>query len=516
MKRLFAWLLAVCLLCTGCGVIRDAKGVGEKVPVRTLDISRIDSMGSTKKAAVYFLNSDSLTLTADLRLLNVQQDINPAEAAVEALLLGPSNASLTSVAPDGMTLDFIEFSNGVANVYLRYDGLPMPGDGKYIMEMAIANTIVDILGATAVNVFYNGLREGFQGYPSGPLKKQTGRVDEAYKNAKAKFLPAETAETEPNAPLPAPAPTEEAEPVEQGPRPVDLSTVLYFVSASGDYILPEVRTVTYMTTEAGDNTAAYVSAVIDELKKGPKNTGAMSSPVPSGASLESEPVMTDNGDGTRNVALHFDSLPSGSAYTGSGGMMLSYAAIVYSITGFVPGVSEVNMYADGAPVTVSMGSGGAGARRSDFFGYIGSSAPLYFQYANSGLLLEVPRSMEQGKTWSALARVRALMRGPQTGDGASVTTVQYTGMTEDGILSVNVAGDTAYVNLSDDFKQACDGLSAKNEMLLVYAIVNTVTAMDGITKVQFLVEGEQTETLAGHLCISDPFVRNYGIIKNGA
>lgn len=504
----------MCLLCAGCGVIRDAKGVGASVPVSTLDTNRLDSMGSTKKAAVYFLNSDSLTLTADLRLLNVQQDINPAEAAVKALLQGPSNDSLTSVAPDGMTLDFIEFSNGVANVYLRYDGLPMPGDGKYIMEMAIANTIVDLLGATAVNVFYNGLRDGFQGHPSAPLKKQTGRVDEAYKSAKARYLPAETAEAEPNAPSPTPPP-EETEPVEEGPRPADISTVLYFVSASGDYILPEVRTVTYMTAPSGDNTAAYVSAIIDELKKGPKNTGTMNSPVPSGASLESEPAVVDNGDGTRNVALHFDSLPSGSVYTGSGGMLLSYAAIVYSITGFVPGVSEVSLYADGAPVTVSAGSGD-GARRSDFFGYIGSSAPLYFQYANSGLLLEVSRSMEQGKIWSALARVRALMRGPQTGDGANVTTVQYTGMTEDGILSVNVAGDTAYVNLSDDFKQACDGLSAKNEMLLVYAIVNTVTAMDGISKVQFLVESEQTATLAGHLCISDPFVRNYGIIKNGA
>jgi spore germination protein GerM len=53
-------------------------------------------------------------------------------------------------------------------------------------------------------------------------------------------------------------------------------------------------------------------------------------------------------------------------------------------------------------------------------------------------------------------------------------------------------------------------------MLLVYAIVNTVTAMDGINKAQFLVEGAQTDTLGGHLCISDPFLRNYGIIKNGS
>jgi hypothetical protein len=37
--------------------------------------------------------------------------------------------------------------------------------------------------------------------------------------------------------------------------------------------------------------------------------------------------------------------------------------------------------------------------------------------------------------------------------------------------------------------------------------------MDGINKVQFLVEGKQADTLAGVICISDPFLKNYGIIK---
>lgn len=504
--------LAVCLLLSGCGVIQDATGVGGEVPVSTLDLSGIDSMVSTKKAAVYFLNSDSHSLTADLRLLSVQQDTNPAQAAVQALLKGPSNNSLTGVAPEGMTLDFIELSNGVANVYLIYDGLPMEAEKKYTLELAIAYTVVDILGATSVNVFYNGLREGFQGYPSAPLKKQPGNVDEAYANARAKYLPAETADTEGSSVL-SPSPTPKDTPADtQEPKPIEINTVLYFVAASGDYILPEVRTITYQTTGTGSDTAACIAAIIDELKKGPKNTGTMKSPVMSATTLATSPVVISNDDLTCDIELHFNAMPTDSAYAGSKDMQLSLAALVYSITGFVPNAREVRFFAGSTPITT--GTGNDSAKRSDFYGYVGSSAPLYFQYANSGLLLEVSRSMEQGKTWSALERVRALMRGPQTGDGSSVTTIQYTGMTENGILSVNVTGDTAYVNLSDAFKEACDGLSAKNEMLLVYAIVNTVTAIDGINKVQFLVEGEQSDTLAGHLCISDAFLRNYGIIKN--
>ncbi len=513
MRRLSACVLAVCMLLSGCGVIQDSKGAGREVPVSTLDLAGMDTMLSTKKAAVYFLNSESHTLTADLRLLNVKQDKNPAEAAVQALLKGPSNNSLSSVAPEGMTLDFIEFSNGVANVYLKYDGQPVAADQKYVLEMAIANTVVDLLGATSVNVFYNGLREGLLGYPYGPLKKQTGSVDEAYASAKAKYPLAEGTSTEGS---PVPSPTSnlsdtEATPAE--PKTVDINTVLYFISASGDYILPEVRTITYNITGMGSDAAGYVSAIIDELKKGPKNADVMRSPVTAATALSGTPTVISNDDLTFDIELHFNAMPADSVYTGSKDMELSFAALVYSITGFVPNAREIRFFAGSTPLNTG---GGEGTRRSDFYGYVGSSAPLYFQYANSGLLLEVSRSMEQGKIWSALERVRALMRGPQTGDGSSVTTIQYTGMTEKDILSVNVAGDSAYVNLSEGFKEACNGLSEKNEMLLVYAIVNTVTAMDGINKVQFLVDGEQADTLAGHLCIADPFLRNYGIIKNGS
>ena len=41
----------------------------------------------------------------------------------------------------------------------------------------------------------------------------------------------------------------------------------------------------------------------------------------------------------------------------------------------------------------------------------------------------------------------------------------------------------------------------------MYAIVNTITAMDGISKVQFLIEGKQTQTLSGTLCLADPFLK---------
>ena len=121
--------------------------------------------------------------------------------------------------------------------------------------------------------------------------------------------------------------------------------------------------------------------------------------------------------------------------------------------------------------------------------------------------------MEQGSTWSAKRRVFEILRGPLAGDTESAWPVMPSGVSQDDILSVSTYEDTLYVDISSSFKDACAGMSAKNEMLLVYSIVNTLTAMDGIIKVQFLVEAEQTDTLAGTICISDPFLKNFGIIK---
>ena len=80
---------------------------------------------------------------------------------------------------------------------------------------------------------------------------------------------------------------------------------------------------------------------------------------------------------------------------------------------------------------------GDGIQRSDFVGlYLGSSALLYFDDSNSDLLLPVSRSMEQGKTWSARARVLELLRGPLKGDGDDVLPVMPPGVTDADILSV--------------------------------------------------------------------------------
>ena len=501
-RRLFAAALATCLLLGGCSVIRDQNEAGAHVPSSILDLSANEYTGRVEKsAAIYYLNATSGTLTAQPLPLVIGQDANPAEIAVQQLLAGPYNDQLARVAPDGMRLEDIECSRDVANVYLAYDGEPMTARQKYILELALANTVTDMLGTTYTCIFYNGVQTGFSGFPYAPLQKHTGSVEDAWRQASAKYMP------------PA-VPDEEAaggdalpEPQEEMTQTVEIPTVLYFVSTDGAYILPEVRDVQY-TCNAQFTDGDYAQKLIAELVFGPQDTAAMESPFADDLTLIDPPTLSENAEGEMQLTLNFSRLPTKHDFSDADDEMLSFAALIYTITGFVPGVERIQVSVRGTQIEAG------GMRRQDYTGYMGGSAPLYFADKSSDLLLVVSRSMEQGKTWSARERVLQILRGPLSSDGDNAWPVMPSGVTQDDILSVNVYNDTAYVDLSQHFKDACAGLSPKNEMLLVYSIVNTVTAMDGTTKVQFLVEGAQTTQLAGHLCISDPFIKNYGIIKS--
>ena len=49
--------------------------------------------------------------------------------------------------------------------------------------------------------------------------------------------------------------------------------------------------------------------------------------------------------------------------------------------------------------------------------------------------------------------------------------------------------------------------------MLVYSIVNTLTEMPTIRRVQFFRAGQSIEKLSGYLYMTTPFMRNPGIIK---
>lgn len=80
------------------------------------------------------------------------------------------------------------------------------------------------------------------------------------------------------------------------------------------------------------------------------------------------------------------------------------------------------------------------------------------------------------------------------------------------LRSITIKDGIAYVDFNDKLIKNNTGGSA-SEILLVGAIVNTLTEFHSIEKVQILVEGKKIDTISGHMDISEPLSRSEKIIK---
>ena len=75
------------------------------------------------------------------------------------------------------------------------------------------------------------------------------------------------------------------------------------------------------------------------------------------------------------------------------------------------------------------------------------------------------------------------------------------------VLSLKIdKNGTAYADFSKEL--AKKGQGSYGEMMLCYAITNTLTEFQEIKRVQILVEGKKVITLSGHMDVEDPLERN--------
>ena len=189
--------------------------------------------------------------------------------------------------------------------------------------------------------------------------------------------------------------------------------------------------------------------------------------------------------------------------------------ICYTLTGFLPRLDGVALYIGGELVRdLTMPDGTAWhaedgvLRRKELSAFVADVLRVYYPTADGSGLATVYRPVAQRYRNSARALLRELMRDPE--DEALVPALPA-GITDADIIGIAISGDTALINVTQAFADACDGMDAVEERNLIYAIVNTITELQGVTRVRFYVDGEQTE-LAGHLFLPGEFLRNSGLI----
>lgn len=137
----------------------------------------------------------------------------------------------------------------------------------------------------------------------------------------------------------------------------------------------------------------------------------------------------------------------------------------------------------------------------------GQTLTLYFGDKEAMYLEpEVRVVPKNGRSLAELA-VLELIKGPSE-EGHSVVIPPET-----RLLGVKVKDEIAYVDFSQEFKTKHWGGSA-GELMTIFSVTNTLTELEGINKVQFLIEGKRTETLAGHFALNEPVSRDASLIRN--
>lgn len=80
------------------------------------------------------------------------------------------------------------------------------------------------------------------------------------------------------------------------------------------------------------------------------------------------------------------------------------------------------------------------------------------------------------------------------------------------LLSVQVVDGIAYVNFSKEFQTRHWGGSA-GETFTLYSVINSLAKLEGIQKVQFLLEGKKMATLAGHIETTEPMAPQWNLVQ---
>ena len=178
------------------------------------------------------------------------------------------------------------------------------------------------------------------------------------------------------------------------------------------------------------------------------------------------------------------------------------------------GVDAILVYINGETVTDNGGrafglmrpalfANNAGQDEDD---YRVSEIRLFFANESGTRLTEVTKTVRDSNNVQPERTVmRELIAGPSSPKAYAVVPQGVS------VLSVNTRDGVCYLNLDDAF---VTGMEAGRETLAVYAIVNSLTSLDGIDKVQFSINGETNVTLGlSKLSLAEPFAFNIDIVE---
>lgn len=273
---------------------------------------------------------------------------------------------------------------------------------------------------------------------------------------------------------------------------------LYFANQEMNNLVVEKRVID------ADKLDEVVEKVVEELLKGPSNSASRTV-----FAKNTKLLGIDVSDGIANVKFNNAYFPDGEK---SNAMeLLSRYSLVNTLCD-IDGIHKVKIFIDGVELTNSLGVPVGPLGKEDILlnSTISQNSKneiltLYFPDKSMEYLFAEKRDVTLIDNSVEKTIVHELIKGTSEGE-------LFSGIPQSTkVLSVETKDGICFVNLSSHFvNEHADGSTL--EAFSVYSIVNSLTEIDGINSVQFLIEGKKDGALK-HIVFDVPFERNESYIK---
>ncbi|MBE7054218.1 MAG: hypothetical protein E7391_08095 [Ruminococcaceae bacterium] len=265
---------------------------------------------------------------------------------------------------------------------------------------------------------------------------------------------------------------------------------LYFSNKEKTDLKVEMRKV-----KNNDNELKFYENLIKELLNGPTDS-SLSNIIPKGTKLIS--LQKSDEKVTINLSSHYH-------FSKNTDNILARHSIAKTLFEFEK-ISAVEILVEGKKLTDSSGKDISLIEKSkQVTGVSGTDAQIiniitYFTNADGMYLVPEVRQVKLTENSLEKAIINELIDGPQNSD--------YLPVIPQGtkLLSVETKEKICFVNFSKEFITKSVGGST-GESMTVYAIVNSLTELDNIDKVQFMVEGNKIDNNS-HFDFYEPIERD--------
>lgn len=453
-------------------------------------------------AKLFFLTSaDSNMLQPEERTIVVQHGQNRAEAVLEALLQGPVDRALRSIISKEAKILYqrMELSGDTCLVYFT-------GDSPYeepVMraKAAIAATMQAAIGCRYTDLYLENVQIGSKNRPLGALESPGTNVN-VITLQKPPVLSEDPSEM-------VVADNREA--------------ILYYSDRRQNLLCCAVKTIAYQNNTNISDILAMLLAALTEAPQG--NAGYL--PVlPADLTYKSSTFRRVSYDsflshGEDGVTIPEEEPTLFLEVTEWGRLSLYLettqlntidqkkmcAAIVNTVTGFIPKIMSVRIFINGTPLLPEeileqpkFRKDMSAFIREDFNGMLGHTVQLRFPDTNSMMLTNVLRIVPQDSVFDPRIYLYELLSGITEED------LPLFPLTREDILSVTIQGSLAVANMRAGFYDKLNELVSKSQpsvrqadqaRLAVFSIVNTLCGVAGVQRVQLLEEGERIQKSLG-------------------